>query len=142
LAFGDLFQKKIQQYLLNNKHAVFITYVPDEKYTKELIKKEVDKLSSIKNQLSELDRKNIEFNSIKLKENQDSFQDPEILPKLNIEDIPSSIQNTQNFILKKIEDVEIFQHQYETNGLTFLRLYRKVSVPQHLIQLLPFFASV
>jgi presequence protease len=119
-----------------------MTYIPDEKYTKELLAKEHEKLSTIKNQLSELDRKNIEYNSIKLKENQDSIQDPEILPKLNLEDIPSSIQNPQNFILKKIKDVEIFQHQYETNGLTFIRLYRKVSVPQHLIQLLPFFASV
>jgi Zn-dependent M16 (insulinase) family peptidase len=119
-----------------------MTYIPDEKYTKELLAKEQEKLSTIKNQLSELDRKNIEFNSLKLNSHQKATLDKEILPKLNLEDIPTKLQNQQNFKILKIKELEVYQNSMDTNGVTFIRLYRKVSIPQHLIQLLPFFASV
>jgi presequence protease len=142
LAFGDLFQKKIKQYLLNNTHAAFLSYIPDENYTKELLKKEGENLSAIEAKLSELDQKNIEYNSMKLDNHQKSFQNKELLPKLMLEDIPTKLQNLQNFKMTKINDLEVYQNPFDTNGLTYVRIYRKISVPRHLIQLLPFFASV
>jgi presequence protease len=142
MAFGDLFQNKIKQYLLNNPHAAFLSYVPDENYTNELLIKEGENLSAIKGKLSELDQKNIEYNSMKLDNHQKSFQNKELLPKLMLEDIPTKLQNLQNFKMTKINDLEVYQHPFDTNGLTYVRIYRKISVPQHLIQFLPFFASV
>ena len=99
-------------------------------------------MKEIEKKLSDLDRRNIQFNVDELKYHQEKKQNSSLLPKLNLEDIPKELQNQVYYKIEKIGDLEIYQHFSETNGLVYIRLYKKINIPSELLQFLPLFTSV
>eukprot|EP01080_Neovahlkampfia_damariscottae_P006260 gene6260-10268_t len=142
LAFGSLFQDKIKKYLLKNPHTIFLTFEPDQQFNKNLVEKEEEKLKEIEKKLSDLDRRNIQYNADMLKAHQEKTQNSDVLPKLHLEDIPKQLQNQVNYKIQKSQDIDIYQHFSETNGLIHVLLYKKINIPKKMLQFLPLFTSV
>eukprot|EP00331_Platyophrya_macrostoma_P017885 CAMPEP_0176471264 /NCGR_PEP_ID=MMETSP0127-20121128/41032_1 /TAXON_ID=938130 /ORGANISM="Platyophrya macrostoma, Strain WH" /LENGTH=556 /DNA_ID=CAMNT_0017865885 /DNA_START=137 /DNA_END=1807 /DNA_ORIENTATION=- len=94
---------------------------PDLDMISEEDKEEKRFLKAIQDGLSEVQKKKVIEDSIKLKQYQEKIQDTSILPTLELDDIPRKVEAT-NFERKDIMDIPIHFSEQPTNGLTFFRM--------------------
>ena len=78
----------LKRLLINNFHRVTLSLNPDEDLAEREIQAEAKKLADIKSKLKDKSVKEILSTTKALEERQASTDDPEILPKVGIEDVP------------------------------------------------------
>jgi presequence protease len=116
--FEDLIQKE----LLENKHKLNFSYLPQNNYLKEIADAEIKELETYKKSLSSDQIDELITDTAKLKEFQDRKDTPEeiaTLPKLTFEDLqgePEVIPSVES----DIQGVSIFYHDIHTNGVAYL----------------------
>ena len=109
-------KSKIKEKLIDNNHRITITMSPDRSLSSKMISDEKKKLNQIKTNLSEEQKKQIILNANALAERQSGFDDPEVLPKIEIKDIPVKLNNEVEE-LKKSENFSFYPQK--TNGLYY-----------------------
>ncbi len=119
----DYLPSVIEKYLLNNKHRLDLTLIPDKNLEKEERQDEIDELEKIKSKLSEAETKKIIENTQKLKDFQiaQAKQSSDCLPKIHINEIPKTVKD---FTLseEKWKNFNIYHHDCFTNQIVYVNL--------------------
>ena len=110
--------------LLNNQHRVSLLMSPDDKLGQHKIDQEKAKLSKIKSTLTDAQKQEIIATTEALKRRQNEVDDPEVLPKVNLEDIPPA-SDSPDFSISKANGTQISSYPQATNGLC----YQEVVIP-------------
>jgi Zn-dependent M16 (insulinase) family peptidase len=88
----EYIKSRTRQLLLDNPHRVRLTMTPDNKLSIKQAAAEAEKLAAIAARMSEVEKTRILELAAALKTRQESKDDPEILPKVGLGDIPANIK--------------------------------------------------
>jgi len=138
----EFIKQLVRELLLENPHRVRLTMKPDANLAAERKQREAARLSAIKSGLSEEDRKDIISRSHQLQERQSSEDDPDILPKVGLEDVPADLADIKG------DDVVIAKlpgRYYErgTNGLVYQQIVSELpQLEPGLLDYLPLYLEV
>lgn len=110
--------------LLNNQHRIRLVLKPDSELAKNKEQAEQDRLSEIKNALSEEQKKSIINAASALKERQEMDEDLEILPKVGLPDVPSTIPYPEAS-RRQLKPLPLTSYSAGTNGLA----YQQITMP-------------
>lgn len=133
----------IQNLLLDNPHRVRLTLNPDTELANKKVQAEIDKLAAIKRSLSEDEKLAIVEQSKKLADRQMLEDDPGLLPKVGLEDVPETISEPKpiQLTLKDSESPVSFFGQ-GTNGLCYQQVVTKIpQLEPELLDVLPLYSS-
>ncbi len=133
----------VQELLLDNPHRVSLTLKPDPELAKRKLEAELKQLADIKSALSEEDTRKIIERAKKLSERQLEEDDPGLLPKVDLDDVPETISEPekQNFVLEKSKSPISFYGQ-GSNGLCYQQVIIAMpEVEEELLNILPLYAS-
>lgn len=117
-------QQLIQKYLVDNPHLVKLTIRPDTKVETLEKEKENNKLLQIQTKLSLQEKKEILLQNKQLKEFQKKLegQSLDILPKLDIKDVPKELKSYELFKYD-LNSLEIFHSPAFTNNIIYADLF-------------------
>lgn len=134
-------QQQIKQLLLNNPHRVRITYQPDETLDKRRAEQEASQLAEIKSKLDDKQKQTIIERAAQLKARQAQQDDPEVLPKVGLEDVPADLLIPES-VQREVNGLPATWYAQGTNGLVYQQLI--VDLPEmeeSLKQLLPLYCD-
>lgn len=87
----SMIKNLVKKLLINNQHRVFLTNAPDPELNQKRAAAELAELRDIESNLSSAEKAAIVEQSIALAARQNSEDDPSILPRLTLADIPSAV---------------------------------------------------
>ncbi|MDH5736216.1 MAG: insulinase family protein, partial [Gammaproteobacteria bacterium] len=129
----------VKDSLLDNPHRVTLTMKPDPELSQKQDKDEAEKLASIKEQLSADDIDNIVTTAAKLVERQNSEDDPDVLPKVGLQDIPAELYVPEGST-EDINNTPVNYYQQGTNGLVYQQVIINLPALDHdLLDVLPYY---
>ncbi len=138
LAEGPLFEKRIKKHFIDNPHKVIFTLVPDQMMEQRETERVEEELNRIKSAMVPGNLEKIAKNTKALKELQESMEDVSILPTLEIEDIPATIQKVNETILH--DKMPATCYQQPTSGIFYLASAAGTGLlKKELIPYVPFF---
>ena len=122
---SDYFEKSLLDMTVNNPHRATVVMIPDKSLAKELVKKERDELAKVRASLTDeelLNIKNAERELRSWQESEESEENLECLPKLEISDIPKEISfiNSDKF---SAGGVQFVKNSIKTNGIVYISMY-------------------
>ncbi|MDH5327547.1 MAG: insulinase family protein [Gammaproteobacteria bacterium] len=133
-------QNLVKDMLLNNPHRVRLSMIPDPKHDERAQQEERNKLAQLKSSLSETHVKKILQQTQDLLARQAQTEDADILPKVELSDIPASMHIAQG---SQVADLPFPVHYYPqpTNGL----VYQQAVIPlpnldEELLEILPYYS--
>ena len=136
---GRWFENLIRSELLDNAHRVLITISPDPELEERKRQKELERLAAVEATLTEADRKKIVGDALRLKAAQDAKQDLDLLPTLELTDIPMKFESVTSQTAN-IGGATVDFYPMPTNGVTYIDLRVDFSVLSEDLQgLLPLF---
>jgi Zn-dependent M16 (insulinase) family peptidase len=138
----DFIKRLVRELLLDNPHRVRLTMVPDPNLASEKKQAEANRLAQIKAGLSDSQKTEIVELSRKLQERQASEDDPDILPKVGLDDVPPELHNvTGDNVL--IADTAGRYYEQGTNGLVYQQIVAELpQLDPELIDYLPLYIEV
>ncbi|MGQ9425281.1 insulinase family protein [Gilvimarinus sp. F26214L] len=104
--------------LLENRHRVRLTMVPDPELAERKVQAEAARLAEVKKTLSDQDKQSIVERAKALQDRQTRKDDDSILPKVGLEDIPKEMRYKHGE-RKRDERLPVATYQAGTNGLTY-----------------------
>jgi Zn-dependent M16 (insulinase) family peptidase len=110
--------------LLNNQHRIRLVLKPDPALAKNREQAEQNRLSDIKNSLSEEQKKAIINAASALRERQEMAEDMEVLPKVGLADVPATISYPEAF-KRQQKPLPLTSYSAGTNGLA----YQQITMP-------------
>lgn len=108
----------VKRLLINNQHRVTLVMSPDTKLSQARIEQEQQKLAAIKSTLSDEEKQSIIETAAALKERQAVEDDPEVLPKVDLSDIPPVI-DIPEFSAQQIAKRSATFYPQGTNGISY-----------------------
>ncbi|MBX2835616.1 MAG: insulinase family protein [Gammaproteobacteria bacterium] len=133
--------KLINSLLLDNPHRVTLSMRPDPNISELRNKAETNRLAGIKSELTEEQKKQLVVKAKELAQRQSDEDDPEILPKVTLEDVPSVLKTPKgtDTILAGCPAVHFAQG---TNGLVYQQVVIDFpSIAEKEIAYLPLYTS-
>eukprot|EP00004_Rigifila_ramosa_P028218 TRINITY_DN9502_c0_g1_i1.p1 TRINITY_DN9502_c0_g1~~TRINITY_DN9502_c0_g1_i1.p1 ORF type:complete len:993 (-),score=164.22 TRINITY_DN9502_c0_g1_i1:52-2976(-) len=121
------FQKQIRSIFLNNSHLLVFSMHPDKEYSSKLEAAESKYLFEKHSLLSPEQLKQIEENSLKLKEAQDSVQNVSVLPTLRVSDISPKIPDAPTTTFTETRGVKIYHTTSATNNIVYVKVLLDLS---------------
>lgn len=134
--------KSLVRDLIDNPHRVLLTMSPDSELSGNNDAAERARLAEMKARLSDADKKAIIGKSLELAKRQEQSDDPELLPKVGLEDIPAELKLPIGD-LGKIAGQPATWYSRGTNGLIYQQLV--IDLPDfspEQRQLLPLFSDL
>ena len=133
----------IESLLLNNQHRITLTLRPDTELAQKKLAAEKDSLNQIKESLSDKAIADIISRSKALSDRQNQPDNPELLPKVGLDDVPATISEPQRLVcnLSKSE-FPLSYYAQGTNGISYQQLV--VDLPElepELLEVLPLYTS-
>ena len=135
----------IQKLLLDNPHNLVLTLQPDPHLSARQVAAEVQRLQAIKDSLSEDEAQQIIERSKQLNERQEAQDDPSILPKVGLEDVPADLPSPPS----ETSDIDVAGSKMPvsfypqgTNGICYQQLI--IELPQledELLAVLPYYTT-
>lgn len=135
----------IQKLLLNNQHNLVLTLQPDAELAARQLQAEVDKLQAIKDSLSEEEKQQIVTRSQQLSERQEAQDDPSLLPKVGLEDVPADlpvVTRSQSTVDIAGSKMPVSFYAQGTNGIVYQQIV--IELPQlddELLAVLPYYTT-
>ncbi len=111
-------EKIIEDRIIKNNHRVNYALIPDPEFNNKNEERIKDKVAQRSKDLSDRDRQQIIDLALKLKKRQESIDDPEVLPKVTKEDIPST-RNYAESTITKTGSTNNYFYKTGTNGITY-----------------------
>ncbi|MBF0264632.1 MAG: insulinase family protein [Gammaproteobacteria bacterium] len=108
----------VKTLLLDNPHRVRLTVYPDKNIAQRRIQAEKAHLAKIKANLTEQQKDKIIEQANALEARQEQIDDEAILPKVGLEDVPTSMNEAKKTILQSGE-LTLSQYAQGTNGLAY-----------------------
>jgi presequence protease len=131
----------VQRLLVDNPHRVRLTLRPDKAISERRNQAELQRLAKTQAQLNEEERQNIVIMAQKLAERQTLQDDPEILPKVGLADVPEDIHIPVG-TSTVVDKTPAIHFNAGTNGLVYPQL--TVEMPHledDLLAVLPLYSS-
>ncbi len=136
------FIKGLARNLLENPHRVRLVMRPDPELSAERCKKESERLAQMKAAMSDADKQQVIDTATRLLERQNSHDDPEQLPKVGLEDIPTDLTIPEG-IEEQLGDMPATWFARGTNGLVYQQLVLDLpTMDEELVNLLPLFCDI
>jgi len=138
----DFIKHLVTELLLDNPHRVRLTMKPDPNLAGEKQQREASRLAQIKAGLSEAQKAEVVERSRKLQERQASEDDPDILPKVGLSDVPAELHdaNGDNVL---IADTAGRYYEQGTNGLVYQQIVAELPhLDSELLDYLPLYVEV
>jgi len=135
----DFIKRLAKQLLLDNPHRVRLTMSPDTTLSHKREQEEHAKLQQVKASLSDQEKQQIIQQAKDLAKRQQEEDDPEVLPKVGLEDVPVSMPIPQH------ESVEVAglpgaYYPQGTNGLVYQQYIAELpALDDELLQVLPYY---
>ncbi|MCY3770181.1 MAG: insulinase family protein [Gammaproteobacteria bacterium] len=132
----------VQQLILDNPHRVTLTLKPDSGMAQRKIEAEMRQLAAIRASLSAEEADQIILRSRALEERQGQEDDPGILPKVGLEDIPKKITEPERIELPARSGAPLSFYGQGTNGLCYQQVV--VQLPEldtELVDILPLYSG-
>lgn len=142
IADPNFIQKLVQEYLLDNPHRVRLVLKPDANLSAQNEADEQERLAKIKAGLSDSEKQDIIERAKALLKRQAQEDDPSILPKVSVEDVPEKTYVAEGQDRDE-GALNISQYAQGTNGL----VYQDIAVEMPALSeeqqaLLPYYASL
>ena len=137
----EFIKQLVKKYLLDNPHRVRLTLRPDTELSQRKEVAEKKRLAEMKAAMSDEDKQLVIMRAADLAERQQQVDDPEILPKVGLDDVPAdlSIPESQD---RKIAGTDSSLYAQGTNGLVYHEL--AIDMPkltQAQLDLIPYYSS-
>ena len=137
----DFIQSLVKKWLLNNNHRVRLVMKPDTQLSARIQQAEVDRLTHLKVELSEDEKRAIIERSHALQARQIQKDDESILPKVGLEDIPEHLHYTAG-THESFNGYPLRCYAAGTNGLVYQQITLKMpALTEAQQKLLPFYCS-
>ncbi|NOQ70011.1 MAG: peptidase M16, partial [Gammaproteobacteria bacterium] len=137
----DFIKNLVTELLLNNQHRVRLTLRPDENLSQRKELAEKSHLAAINTAMSEGDKKLVIERAQALAERQKQEDDPELLPKVTLEDVPAEIKipsATKQLIAGSDSNI----YKQGTNGLVYHEINCELpGLSEKELALLPYYSS-
>lgn len=131
----------IKKLLLDNPHRVTLTMKPDAGLAQQKVVAEQERLATIKAELSKADKESIIEQSQALASRQEEVDDPGLLPKVGLEDVPKELQEP-NRIDSTIQAGPLSYYGQGTNGLAYQQIIHTLpDLEPELLEVLPLYTS-
>ncbi|MBW1962044.1 MAG: insulinase family protein [Deltaproteobacteria bacterium] len=135
---GRFFEERIDRYFLKNQHRVRLTLVPDQETVDKENRRIAAELKEIWNTLKPSDIKKLKRQAKALQLLQESEEDLSVLPTLEINDIPPSVQVIEEF--SACGNVPAVCYRQPTSRIFYFSAVLGVgSLDENLLPLVPFF---
>lgn len=138
----DVFGSLIRKYILDNKHRVSITLMPDPALGQKVESEEKARIEAFRKTLTEEQVGGIMANTHELKERQERPDSPEALacvPTLKLSDISKKITTVPTAISSE-QGATLLTHDLFTNNILYFEaLMDMKALPPHLLPLVPLF---
>ena len=142
---SDYFEKLIDKYLINNSHKVLVNCYPSLTIAKEKEDALAKKLAQFKNSLTDAQLDQLIKDTVTLKDYQastDKLEDLTKIPTLKKSDLSYEVMGVSN-IEEVLDGVTILHHNYNTNGISYLRLvFNAQDLPAHLLPYLGLYEAL
>ena len=115
---GSYIKRLVRELLLDNPHRVRLTMKPDTELSKHKEQAEKERLAKMKSAMSDEDKARVVLRAAELAQRQQQEDDPEVLPKVGLEDVPPDIK-IPSAIPKTISATESTLYAQGTNGLVY-----------------------
>ncbi len=137
----EFIKNLVRNLLLENQHRVRLTLRPDENLSQRKEQAEKNHLASIKKAMSDADKQHVVKRAEALAERQLQEDNPEILPKVDLDDVPAEIKiPTAN--KQKIAAVDSAIYKQGTNGLVYHEVICELpELDADELALLPYYSS-
>ncbi|MEG3639930.1 insulinase family protein [Magnetococcus sp. PR-3] len=128
----------VRTWLLDNPHRVRFTLTPDGTQNKRMESAEKERLQGMQNRLSDAEKEQLRAQAVALKERQEFKDDPEVLPKVTLADVPKDLLIPEG---QKVEQqMEWFSQP--TNGLIYLQAFTDMpELEPELLDLMPLYGA-
>jgi Zn-dependent M16 (insulinase) family peptidase len=133
-------QRQVRSLLLDNPHRVRLTMKPDPELSRRRNAAEAMRLEAIRAALSAEDQQRIVARAAELQQRQARHDDPEILPKVGLDDIPADLHIPEG-AREPLGPWETTFYPQGTNGLVYQQIV--IELPQlddELLACLPYYA--
>jgi Predicted Zn-dependent peptidases, insulinase-like len=117
----------VRRLLLDNPHRVCLTMAPDREQAERILKAEARHLAAMKKAMNENDKIRVVAQAQALKARQEREDDPEILPRVGLKDIPQTLKIPDG-VQERVEGVTATWYAQGTNGLVYEQIV--VDLPQ------------
>ena len=137
----DYIKRLVREQLLENQHRVQLTLVPDTGLAERRDEAEAKRLEAIKSTLSDAQKQAVIKLTADLSERQVQEDDPEILPKVSLEDVPHELHIAQG-ATSESDHLQVSIFDQGTNGLVYEQIV--VDLPQlddDLLDVVPYYTS-
>lgn len=133
----------IKNLILDNSHRITLTLKPDADLASRKLNTEIEKLAAIKSSLSAQQSAEIIQRAEALAERQEQEDDPGLLPKVGLEDVPKKIEEpTRIEIALPRSKAEASFFAQGTNGLCYQQVvYQLPDISTDLLEILPLYTS-
>ena len=108
----------VRSLLLENTHRVTLTVKPDGDLSAQAQQREIDRLEKMTAEMTAEDRTNVINLADKLKQRQAQEDDPDILPRVSLEDIPKELPEPE-YIKSGEAQVPVWSYPTGTNGIVY-----------------------
>lgn len=125
----------VNKLLLNNEHRITLVMSPDTKLSEAMAAEEKAKLEAIQSQLTEEQKAKIVSTSQALEQRQLEEDDPELLPKVELTDIPADIE-VPDFRSINIGSRLLSFYPQGTNGISYQQIVTELPLLSEQQQLL------
>ncbi len=132
----------IQKLLLDNPHRVRLTLNPDSGLAQRKVQAELDQLAAIKKSLADDEKLAIVEQAKNLAARQMEEDDPGLLPKVGLEDVPKTISEPTRINSVLANDKRVSFYGQGTNGLCYQQVIMGIpQLEQELLDVLPLYTS-
>ncbi len=139
----DYIKNITQRLLVDNPHRVRLVMTPDAKKNQQEEIEEAQRLADIKSKMSDTEKQGIVKLAADLKARQEQLDDPEILPKVGLEDVKTDIKEVKGKTSTLSNQQSLNSYITGTNGIVYQRIVVEVpSLDQELSDLLPLYNTL
>lgn len=138
----DFIPNLIRELLLNNMHRVTLTMTPDAGIAEREAQAEKARLQTIKASLSEQQKQQIVELNQRLAERQAQEDDPDVLPKVGLDDVPTELPVIDSEQLQGPHGSPLSWYAQGTNGLVYQQIIVDLpALTPELLDVLPLFTT-
>ena len=137
----EFIKNLVKQLLLDNQHRVRLTLRPDENLSQRKEQAEKAHLAAINAAMSESDKQHVIEQAKALAERQAQLDDPGVLPKVSLDDVPAEVKIPQA-TKRSIANSDSTIYMQGTNGLVYHETVCELpQLSDEELALLPYFSS-
>ena len=139
----SFFPNLIREMLLENPHRVTLTLNPDTEIANRKVQAESQQLALIKQSLSTKQKDEIIAQSKALAQRQSQDDDPTLLPKVGLDDVPEKLDEPERLdLVLPSADRPVSFYAQGTNGLCYQQVIMQLpQLEPALLEILPLYAS-